>query len=84
MSDAVLFETKGQTAVATINKPKANQLSLEVFKGLNAALDAAAGNKDLRSFILTATGDKIFCAGADLTGGFGDLSPVDFLKNAQD
>ena len=84
MSDAVLYEVKDRTGIATINKPKANQLSLEVFKGLSAALDLAAGDKSLRSFILTGSGDKIFCAGADLTGGFGELSPVDFLKNAQD
>jgi len=84
MSDAVLYEVKDRAAVATINKPKANQLSLEVFKGLSAALDQAAGDKNLRSFVLTGSGDRIFCAGADLTGGFGDYGPVDFLKMAQD
>ncbi|MBI5843609.1 MAG: enoyl-CoA hydratase/isomerase family protein [Deltaproteobacteria bacterium] len=84
MSDAVLYEVKGKAAIATINKPKANQLSLEVFNGLNDALNNAARDKSLRSLIITGSGDKIFCAGADLTGGFGPYSPIDFLKMAQD
>ena len=31
MSDAVLLEQKGMVAILTINKPKANQLSHDVF-----------------------------------------------------
>lgn len=84
MSDAVLYEKKETTGILTINKPKANQLSAEVFEGMSMTLDLAAQDQDLRALIITGSGDKIFCAGADLSGGFGNLSPIDFIKRAQD
>ncbi len=84
MSDAVLFEQKDMVGIITINKPKANQLSHEVFEGIRKLLDLCEINKDIRVLILRGSGDKIFCAGADLSSGFGDFSPVDFLKRGQD
>ncbi|MBI9075664.1 MAG: enoyl-CoA hydratase/isomerase family protein [Desulfatibacillum sp.] len=84
MSDSVLYEKRESTGILTINKPKANQLSAEVFEGMSMTLDLAAQDKDLRALIITGSGDRIFCAGADLSGGFGNLSPIDFLKRAQD
>jgi enoyl-CoA hydratase/carnithine racemase len=84
MSDAVLFEQKDAIAILTINKPKANQLSHEVFETFRRYLDANENNKEIRALIVTGSGDKIFCAGADLSSGFGDYGPVDFLKRGQD
>ncbi len=84
MSDAVLFEQQGMVGILTINKPKANQLSHEVFEGFRSFLDANENNREIRAMIVTGSGDKIFSAGADLTSGFGGLSAVDFLKRGQD
>lgn len=84
MTDAVLFEQKGQTAILTINRPKANQLSHDVFEALSAHLDRCESDDSIRVIIITGSGDKIFCGGADLSGGFGDFTPVDFLKRGQD
>lgn len=83
MADEVLYEKKDSAGIITINKPKANQLSAGVFDGISKILDSAIQDKELRSLIITGSGDKIFSAGADLTGGFGDLSPIDFLGKAQ-
>jgi len=84
MSDAVLFEQTGKVGVITINKPKANQLSHEVFEGIRRHLDANEKNNDIRALVITGSGDRIFSAGADLSSGFGDFGPVDFLKRGQD
>ncbi|PKL37791.1 MAG: crotonase [Spirochaetae bacterium HGW-Spirochaetae-1] len=84
MSDAILFEQKDNIGIITINKPKANQLSHEVFEGIRRRLDGLELDKSVRVVIITGTGDKSFCAGADLSSGFGDYNAVDFLKRGQD
>lgn len=84
MTEEVLYEQSDNIGIATINKPKANQLSHGVFEGLRKILNAASLDKAIRVLILTNSGDKIFCAGADLSSGFGDLGPLDFLKRGQD
>ena len=84
MTDAVLFEQKDMTAILTINRPKANQLSHDVFESLTVHLDRCESDNSIRVIIITGSGDKIFCAGADLSGGFGNFTPVDFLKRGQD
>ena len=84
MSDIVLFEQREGVGIITINKPKANQLSHEVFEGIRTILDLCEMNADIRALVITGSGEKIFCAGADLSSGFGGFSPVDFLKRGQD
>jgi enoyl-CoA hydratase/carnithine racemase len=84
MSDAVLFEQKEKVAILTINKPKANQLSHDVFETMRKHLDTIEKDKGILAVVITGSGDKIFSAGADLSQGFGDFSPVDFLKRGQD
>ncbi len=84
MADEVIFEQKDKVGIITINKPKANQLSGEVFEGIRRFLDANEKDNNVRAFIITGSGEKLFSAGADLTGGFGDFSAVDFLKRGQD
>lgn len=84
MSEDIIFEKEGGVGVVTINRPKANQLSHGVFEGLNATLNACMVDKQMRVLIITNAGDKIFCAGADLSSGFGQLSPLDYIKRGQD
>ncbi|AGH48988.1 enoyl-CoA hydratase/isomerase [Sphingomonas sp. MM-1] len=68
MGDAVLFDARDDgIAVITINRPDArNALGREVREGLFAAWDRFEGDPALRVAILTAAGDKAFCAGGDL------------------
>lgn len=67
MSDEILYENRGQVAVVTINRPEArNAINTGVREGLFAAWERFAKDKNARVAILTGTGDKAFCAGADL------------------
>ncbi len=75
MSDIVMFEQREGVGIITINKPKANQLSHEVFEGIRSILDLCEMNAEIRALVITGSGDKIFCAGADLSSGFGGFSP---------
>src|SRR6201994_92104 len=67
MSDAVLYEMKGQVAVITINQPdRRNALGIAVRQGLWDAWDRFEKDPEARVAILTAVGEKAFCAGMDL------------------
>ncbi|WP_439813810.1 enoyl-CoA hydratase-related protein [Zavarzinia sp. CC-PAN008] len=53
-----------------INRPhKRNALNPDVIAAIADGLRAAAGDPEARAILLTATGDKAFCAGADLATG---------------
>ena len=68
MSDAVLYETRGPAAWITINRPeKLNALNGAVLEGLNAALDRAVADSEIKVVVLTAAGDRAFSAGYDLS-----------------
>jgi enoyl-CoA hydratase len=68
MSDAVLFDARDDgIAVITLNRPEArNALGMDIRSGLFAAWDRFERDSALRVAILTAAGDKAFCAGGDL------------------
>ena len=80
---AVLFEKKGAVGIITINRPKANQLSLDVREGFTNSFDQCENDKEIRVVVLTGSGDRIFCSGADLAGGFGGDEPAEFLRKWQ-
>lgn len=59
--------TEGSVEILTLNRPdQRNALSPELMEALSAALGAAKANDSTRVVILTAAGDKAFCAGMDL------------------
>ncbi|WP_336968703.1 enoyl-CoA hydratase/isomerase family protein [Sphingobium aromaticiconvertens] len=68
MTDAVLFEARDDgIAILTINRPEQrNALTREVREGLRVAWERFEHDPALRVAILTAAGDKAFCAGGDL------------------
>jgi enoyl-CoA hydratase/carnithine racemase len=84
MGEAVTKEIRDRVAILSIDKPKMNQLSGEVFDAMRKHLDAIEADKEIRCVIITGAGEKAFSAGADLAAGFGDFSAVDFLKRGQD
>lgn len=64
---AIEFEYSDHIATVTINRPEArNAMNPEVFVRLYDAFHEIESNNDIRVAIITATGDKAFCAGADL------------------
>lgn len=84
MSEPVKFEKIDTVGIITIDNTKANLLNAAVLEKMRVILDMISINKDIRAVVLTGAGEKIFSGGADLTSGFGDLSPVDFMKRGQD
>ncbi|HEY8289231.1 MAG TPA: enoyl-CoA hydratase/isomerase family protein, partial [Acetobacteraceae bacterium] len=67
-SEAILLcETRGHLRILTINRPhRSNAMSPELSDALIAAFVDAGADPDVRAIILTAVGDRAFCAGADL------------------
>ena len=67
--DSVDYETKGTTALITLNEPdKLNALSSGIRSGLITALTTADDDPAIRAIIITGAGEKSFCAGADISG----------------
>lgn len=51
----------------TLNRPEAaNAMSIQLLTDLNECLDEVAKNREIRVVLITGSGDKAFCAGADL------------------
>jgi enoyl-CoA hydratase/carnithine racemase len=63
----VKYESAGGIAVITVDRPaKRNALSVELCRQLHEAWQRFDGSESDRAAILTATGDEVFTAGADL------------------
>lgn len=66
MTDPVLYDRHGATAVLTINRPEAlNALDLAMLEALHAALDRAEADADVRAIVFTGAG-RAFIAGGDI------------------
>ena len=64
---SVELTRRGEFALLTLNRPEAlNALSFQVIRELGARLDEVAAG-DARALLITGTGPKAFCAGADIT-----------------
>ena len=64
---AVLYEKRDGVAVVTMNRPEfRNAINPEMLCRLADAWQDVNDDPDVRVAILTGTGDKAFCAGADL------------------
>lgn len=70
--DAVLLEQKGAALWITINRPdKRNAINADVVAGIREGYLRAEADPEIRVIVLTAAGDKAFCAGGDLQPGRG-------------
>lgn len=68
MASTILFE-KDQVGIAviTLNRSDAaNALSLEMLNELKDLLEEIRYDREVRCLIITGSGEKVFCAGADL------------------
>ncbi|CAN5496394.1 enoyl-CoA hydratase/isomerase family protein [soil metagenome] len=95
MSDnpgAVLLDKRDHAMWITINRAhKRNAINKEVIAGIRKGYAEAHADNNIRAIVLTAAGDKAFCAGGDLQPGAGfafDLSQpnidyADMLREAQ-
>jgi enoyl-CoA hydratase/carnithine racemase len=68
MSDAVLLtDEKDGVLTLTLNRPKVmNSFSFELLRALKAQIEAIRFRPEIRVVIITGSGEKAFCAGADL------------------
>ncbi len=63
----VHYEVRGRVAILTIDAPPANCYSHPLMKQLDAAILAARFDDEVEVIVLTATGTRFFCAGADIS-----------------
>ena len=66
MSDALLLEKQGHTAVITMNNPPANTWTVESLKQLTELVAQLNADREVFALVLRSTSEKFFCAGADL------------------
>ena len=66
--EQVLLAVDGHVATVTLNRPEQrNPLSGVMLKDLAAAFRWCQGEDDVRCVVMTGAGDRVFCAGADLS-----------------
>jgi enoyl-CoA hydratase/carnithine racemase len=66
----ILTELTNNILLITLNRPEAgNSLNGALSEGLSNALTDAETNPEVRAIVITGAGEKIFCAGMDLSVG---------------
>lgn len=67
----------GRVALIQLNRPEARHaLSLELMGELQEALRSADSQESVGAIVLSATGSKVFCSGADLSLSFDPNKPL--------
>ena len=67
MSEDILFSRSGDWGVVTLNREKAlNALNWDMVKAMRARLVRWAGDQAVKAVLVTAVGEKSFCAGGDI------------------
>ncbi len=78
---AVHLIRRGKIAELCLDNPaKMNAFTVEMLSQLAAHLDVIDRDSSIAAVMLTATGDRAFCTGADING-WGDLSPAEFARH---
>ena len=91
---ALKTRIKGSILEVVLNRPKANAIDLKTSREMGKVFQEFRDNPELRVAILTAAGNKFFCAGWDLkaaaggeqvdgdygVGGFGGLQELPNLN----
>ncbi|MEE3849480.1 enoyl-CoA hydratase-related protein [Gordonia sp. LSe1-13] len=66
-TDELVHDRRGDALVLTLNRPDAsNALTGSLIRSIGDAVTAAEADPDTRVIVLTASGDRAFCAGMDL------------------
>ena len=67
MSDPVVtFSKSDAIGSITLNRPPANSYDINFMRDLDAAIEAANGDAEIKAVILKSASDKFFSAGADI------------------
>jgi enoyl-CoA hydratase len=66
-ADEILFERRGAAGLVTLNRPKAlNAVTHAMVLALRAQLDAWGDDASITRVVITAAGERAFCAGGDI------------------
>jgi enoyl-CoA hydratase/carnithine racemase len=66
-SQELLIETRGRIRILTLNRPeRSNSLTPELARDLAYAVWDAGQDPDIRVIMITGSGDRVFCSGADI------------------
>ncbi|MGB8510768.1 MAG: enoyl-CoA hydratase/isomerase family protein [Pyrinomonadaceae bacterium] len=66
-SSLVQYHLDGAVAVLTLNDPPANTYSYEMMRELDRAILAARMDEAVQVIVITGSGEKFFCAGANIS-----------------
>ena len=83
----VLLDKNDNVAIITINRPKQlNALNKDTISDLNKALLNLEDDKNIKSIIITGSGEKAFVAGADIKefAHFGVLQGKELARSGQE
>jgi enoyl-CoA hydratase/3-hydroxyacyl-CoA dehydrogenase len=64
--EAVQLETRGEVAIAWLNRPPANSISPEVIVELSRIWEHVEGSNDVRALVIASAQPMLFSAGADI------------------
>lgn len=65
--NVLVKEDRGQVRILTLNRPDMmNAVNFAMLRALKSEIEALRFDPDIRVVIITGTGEKAFCAGADL------------------
>jgi enoyl-CoA hydratase len=78
--ETLLFTREESFAMITLNRPPANAISETLIRELNDALISVEQDDSVRAVIVTGSGDRIFCAGADLGSAFSGGQVDGFIR----
>lgn len=85
MTSHVRYDVQDRIAVITLDRPeKLNALTLAMYDALGAAFRRAGQDDEVRVIVLTGSGERAFCVGADLTESIPALSENRFDISAWD
>jgi len=75
--ETIIYEKQAGKAYITLNRPKAlNVYNIQMRDELYQALEAIRDDSEVKVAMLKAAGDRVFCAGADLSEFLTAPSPV--------
>ena len=63
---AVTYSSEGAVGILTLDKPPANSYDLAYMQDLDAAVDAAASDDNVKVALVRSASSRFFCAGADI------------------
>lgn len=76
--EQLLYEVSDGVATLTLNRPEQrNALSAQLLGELVDAVGRVRDEDEVKAMVLTGAGDKVFCAGADLSGFAADVPLLD-------